>query len=301
MRIELSEQSIDALAEIIAGGAANGYEPPIGLYRQGWRLEGWFKAFGVPFDAKGESRLPATKTAIRSAIFIDSGNGELLKRIIESSADPRDFIKGPERHSAVVDYLNKHLLYDGLRLEPAGRTMRLVEMVDTAPVTGELSAMAAGIDFDTASRDLDRALRAAAEDPEIAVTAACAVVESVCRSILVELKIDFPAKQDVSSLYRAVRDPLGLDPMKEGLTPEIVNDVKAVLSGLVTAVQGIGSLRTHVGGAHGKEKGFRRIDARIAKLAIHSASAIALFIIETWHIRHPGRKLPFSDKPQTRS
>ncbi|WP_438591027.1 abortive infection family protein, partial [Klebsiella aerogenes] len=75
-----------------------------------------------------------------------------------------------------------------------------------------------------------------------------------------------------------MRDPLGLDPTKEGVAAGIVNDVKAVLSGLVTSVQGIGSLRTHVGGAHGKERGFRRIDPRIAKLAIHSASAIALFV-----------------------
>lgn len=301
MRIELSEQSVDALAEIISGGAANGYEPPIGLYRQGWRLEAWFKGFGVPFDIKAESRLPATKTAIRGAVFIDNGDGELLRRIIESSADPRDFISEPERHLAVVDYLNKHLFYDGLKLERAGRSMRLVEIAEAAAATGELSAMAAGIDFDTVGRDLDRALRAVSDDPEIAVTAACAVVESVCRSILVELEIDFPTKQDVSSLYRAVREPLGLDPMKEGLTPEIVNDVKSVLSGLVTAIQSIGSLRTHVGGAHGKEKGFRRIDARIAKLAIHSASAIALFIMETWQIRHPGRKLPLRDKSKEAS
>ncbi|RJT26776.1 hypothetical protein D3227_36655 [Mesorhizobium waimense] len=66
----------------------------------------------------------------------------------------------------------------------------------------------------------------------------------------------------------------------------------------MTAVQSIGSLRTHVGGAQGKEKGFRRIDARVAKLAIHSASAIALFIIETWQISHPGRKLPLRYKPK---
>lgn len=292
MRIDLSEQSIDALAEIISGGSANGHEPPIGLYRQGWRIEAWFKSFGVPFDVKGESRLPATKTAIHGAVFFDTGNGELLKRIIESAADPRDFIKEPERHAAVVEYLNRHLFFDGLRLEPAGRTMRLVEIVETALVTSELSAMAAGIDFDTATRDLERALRAAADDPEIAVTAACAVVESVCRSILVELNIDFPAKQDISSLYRSVRDPLGLDPMKEGLAPQIIGDVKKVLSGLITSVEGIGGLRTHSGGAHGKEKGFKRIDGRIAKLAIHSSSAVALFLIETWQLRYPGRKLP---------
>ena len=104
--------------------------------------------------------------------------------------------------------------------------------------------MAAGIDFDTASRDLDRALRAAADDPELAVTSACAVVESVCRSILVELELEMPSKQDISCLYRAVRDPFGLNPMKEGLAPDIVNDVKAVLPGLSTSVQSIGSLRT---------------------------------------------------------
>lgn len=255
MRIDLSDQSIDALAEIISGGSANGVEPSsIGIYRQAWRLEAWFRNYGISFGVAGESRLPATKTAIREANLID--DEDLLRRIIEGAADPRDFIKEPDRHAAVVEHLNKHLFFDGLKLERAGRTMRLIAIAETAAVTGELSAMAAGIDFDTVSRDLDRALRAASTDPEIAVTAACAVVESVCRSILVELDIEFPTKQDISGLYRAVRDPLGLDPTKEGVAPEIVNDVKAVLSGLVTSVQGIGSLRTHVGGAHGKEKGF---------------------------------------------
>jgi hypothetical protein len=101
-----------------------------------------------------------------------------------------------------------------------------------------------------------------------------------------------PSKQDISGLYREVREPLGLSPTKENLAPEIVNDVKGVLSGLVTSVQSIGSLRTHAGGAHGRERGFRRIDTRIAKLAIHSASAVALFLIETWQLRFPGKKLP---------
>lgn len=292
MRIDLSEQTIEALAGVISGGSANDPTPPIGIYRPGWKLESWFKSFNVPVDLQRESRVGATITAIRAALFIDNGDGQLIARIIESAADPRDFITEPDRHTAVVEYLNRHLLFDGLKLEPAGRKMRLVEVAETSPVTNELSSMAAGIDFDTAGRDLDRALRSASSDPELAVTSACAVVESVCRSILVELKIEFPAKQDIGGLYRAVRDPLGLDPVKEGVAPEIVADVKRVLSGLISTVEGVGSLRTHVGGAHGKERGFKRIDARIAKLAIHSASAVALFLIETWQVRHPGRKLP---------
>ncbi|MGA2094267.1 MAG: abortive infection family protein, partial [Sedimentisphaerales bacterium] len=41
-------------------------------------------------------------------------------------------------------------------------------------------------------------------------------------------------------------------------------------------------LRTHCGDAHGHGKNINRIDSRIAKLAIHSASTVALFFIETW-------------------
>ena len=41
-------------------------------------------------------------------------------------------------------------------------------------------------------------------------------------------------------------------------------------------------MRTHGGDAHGREKGFRRIDPRIARLAINAASSLALFLIETW-------------------
>lgn len=299
MHFDLSDQSVAALAEIISGGSAGSSEESIGLYRQGWKLENWFKKLDIPFQIEGATRVSATVTAIQAALFIDNGDGRFIGRVIESAADPRDFIKDPERHKAVVEYLNKHLFFDGLKLEDAGRNMRLVQIADTGVVTSELSAMAAGIDFDTASRDLDRALRAAASDPELAVTSACAVVESVCRSILVELGIELPSKQDVGGLYRALRDPLGLDPVKEGLAPEIVADVRRVLSGLISTVEGVGSLRTHVGGAHGKEKGFRRIDARIAKLAIHSASAVALFLIETWQLRHPGRQLPLRVEPSS--
>lgn len=290
MRVELSAQSIEALAEIISGGSANDQEPPIGIYRPGWKITEWFRPFGVPVDLSKESRLGATKTALSYAAFIDSS--DLVMRIVESAADPRDFINQADKHAAVLAYLNSHLAFDDLCLELSGRRVRLKRLHEQAPVVSELSAMVAGIDFDTATRDLDRARGSAELDPEIAVTAACAVIESVCRSILVELDVPLPAKQDISSLYREVREPLGLSPTKEGLTPEIVNDVKAVLSGLVTTVQNIGALRTHVGGAHGKERGFRRIDARIAKLAVHSASAIALFLIETWQLRFPGRKLP---------
>ncbi|WP_256379046.1 abortive infection family protein [Beijerinckia sp. L45] len=81
-------------------------------------------------------------------------------------------------------------------------------------------------------------------------------------------------------LYRAIRDPLGLSPDRSDLSPEIADDVRKVLAGLVTTIEGIGALRNHGGDAHERERQFRRIDAQIAKL-IHAASTAACFILET--------------------
>ena len=61
--------------------------------------------------------------------------------------------------------------------------------------------------------------------------------------------------------------------------------------GLNATVQGIGALRSFAGDAHGRERGFKRIDARIAPLAIHSAGSAALLIIETWQRKFPTRSL----------
>ncbi|WP_406600624.1 abortive infection family protein [Thermohalobaculum sediminis] len=67
--------------------------------------------------------------------------------------------------------------------------------------------------------------------------------------------------------------------------------MRQILAGLTTAVSGIGSLRTHSGDAHGRERGTRRIDKRVAELAINSASSISLFLIATWEKRFPGKDL----------
>jgi hypothetical protein len=144
-----------------------------------------------------------------------------------------------------------------------------------------ISGTAGILDFDTVSRDLERALASAREDPEDAVTAACSTVESVCRSILIELEQPLPDKKDIKGLFNAVKRPLGLSPDRTDLDSLIADDVRK-----------IGALRTHGGDAHGRERGYTRIDHRIASLAIHSASTVALFLIETWQRKFPSRELP---------
>lgn len=297
MPFPLSPQSIDAVAEIISGGAAYAGAPqPVGLYRSGPQIEKFMRTCNVDFSVDG-SRMPSL---VQCLININNSSQpeDVLPRIIEAAADPRDFIREPERHTAVVDYLNRALRFDGFEVQQQGGQMRLVEAGKGVPVLSELAGLAEMIDFDTVSRDLDRALASAATDPEDAVTAACSTIESVCRSILVELGAPLPAKKDVQGLYNAVKQPLGLSPDRSDLDPIIANDVRQVLSGLATVIGGVGALRTHGGDAHGREKGYERVDARIARLSIHAASTAALFLIETWQRKFPARPLPKVDDLQ---
>jgi len=289
MTFRLSPQTIDALALVISGGAGNDPTPPIGIYRSGPKIESFMRGCGVDMSVGTSSRLPALSQALLDLHRRD--DQATLKTVIEKAADPRGFAREPERLASVISHLNTFLRLDGVELQHQGDRVRLVMAGTSAPVVTGLVHAARTLDLDTVQRELERALEDAEKDPEDAVTAACSIVESVCRSVLVELGLPLPERKDIQSLYRAVRDPLGLSPERTDLPEGAADDIRTILGGLASTVHGIGALRTHVGDAHGRERGFRRIDARIARVAIHAASALGLFVIETWQQRFPTKPL----------
>ena len=201
--------------------------------------------------------------------------GQLLRKLWDHRASYGDRSESDEAR-------DKERLFDLITRIEAGHA---------PPALSRLSGTADVLNFDTVSRDLKRAIESAQRDPESAVTSACSTVESVCRSILIELNEGLPTKKDVKGLFNAVKKPLGLSPERTDVDPQIADDVRKILGGLATVVEGIGALRTHGGDAHGRERGYARMDARIASLAINSASTIALFLIETWQRKFPTRQL----------
>lgn len=277
----LSAQSLDALAEVITGGAGNSTKPSIGLYRSAWYLERFMSDAGHSFSLGGASRVPALRSYLDELRTRADGEDALM-RLIERAADPRDFIGEPEKNQAVLDYLNVYLEYDDLEVTLEGRRARARKKGATSTVVDAFATKTMALNFAAVRVEVDRALESADRDPPVAVTAACVIIESVCRSILAELKIEAPAKRDVEGLLRAVQDPLGLLPGRSDLPDLIAADIRQVLGGLTSVAKGVGALRTHGGSAHATEHGQAPIDARIARFAIHSASTIALFLVETW-------------------
>lgn len=292
MNSRFSPFVIKALVDAITGGAGNDAAPPIGLYRSGPKIEQFFLDCGLDMRIGNSSRVPATTDFLRQTAQRYDGKGDTyITRIIEKVSDPREYLNEPEKAMVVREHINASLAADGLAVVVANGKAILVERRVSGGIVEPFITKIETIDFDTVQIEIARALGSLDSDPEDAVTAACSLIEAVCRSILIELSLPLPPKRDIDGLVRAIQAPLSLSPGRSDLPLEIESDVRQTLSGLTSVAKGIGALRTHGGDAHGREKGFRRIDARIARLALNAASSLALFLIETWE-RKEHRSLP---------
>ena len=129
--------------------------------------------------------------------------------------------------------------------------------------------------------EYDRAYKSIESDPAAALTAACAILESVCKCYLEEEGHKLPKKQVLGTLWPEVASRLGL-------SPKVVadDDLKRILQGLFSIADGVAALRTHQGSAHGKSEGKNyRPAPRHARLAVHAAHTMAMFVLETWDTR----------------
>ena len=126
--------------------------------------------------------------------------------------------------------------------------------------------------------EFERALKNVDLQPLEAVSAACNILESVCKVFIEEEKLNVPAKQDLRNLWKTVSTALNFDPSQ--LQDD---DLKKIISGMLSVVDGISAFRTHGSSAHGQGKIIYKPKPRHARFAVNSAHSLALFVLETWN------------------
>lgn len=125
--------------------------------------------------------------------------------------------------------------------------------------------------------EFDRIYENVESDPASAVTASCALLESLFKIYIEETGLEMPSEESIKPLWKAIRKDLNLDP---ALVEDA--DLKTILTGLAATVEGIGSLRTHKGSAHGRGKTVYKLKPRHARLTAHAAFTLASFVLEAW-------------------
>jgi hypothetical protein len=125
-------------------------------------------------------------------------------------------------------------------------------------------------------KEFDRALANVESDPPAAITAACAILEVLFKVIIADEGLTLPSDQSVLPLWREVQTHLGLKPGS-------ISDqhVRQIVQGLSSSIQGIAGLRSNVGSAHGQGPGAPRVEPRHARLAVHAAHTVVVFLLES--------------------
>lgn len=143
-----------------------------------------------------------------------------------------------------------------------------------------LSELIQNLDIPSIDTEFTRALANVNSEPREAVSAACNILESIFKVFIEDEGLNKPQKQDLQNVWKVVKGELGFDPK---LVQD--NDLKKVLTGILSIVDGIGAFRTHASSAHGEGRKTYNLKPRHARLAIHAAHTIALFVLETWDER----------------
>jgi hypothetical protein len=125
-------------------------------------------------------------------------------------------------------------------------------------------------------KEFDRALANVESDPPAAVTAACAILESLFKVIIADEKLTLPSDHSVLPLWKIVQAHLGAQP-GNATDPH----VRQIQQGLSSALQGIAGLRSNAGSAHGRGPGAPAVEARHARLAVHAAHTLVVYILES--------------------
>ncbi len=147
-----------------------------------------------------------------------------------------------------------------------------------------LAAVATSLTADQLHTQIERIHASIESDPALAIGTAKELVETTCKTILVDLGED-QATLDLGDLVKAATKALKLLP--DGVHNEAkgADAIKKTLRSLGATVAGLGEMRNFYGSGHGQDGRARGLTPRHARLAVGAASTLAMFLFETHDAR----------------
>lgn len=219
---------------------------------------------------------------------LQSGSDELLLRFLCEMLHPVVRTDQSEAEK-LKDKFNEYLKADGY------------EIYEESKISGhplfaprELGAFSSAIavaqsvkpivDQSYISIQISRMESAIATDPALAIGTAKDLIETVCKSILDARSVPY-TNEDVMPLVK-----LTITALRTHLMPNTASDkakgeemIKVLLNNLATVCTKTAELRNLYGTGHGKAISATGLEARHARLVVHSAAAAVMFLFETHH------------------
>lgn len=182
--------------------------------------------------------------------------------------EDNEFVQDDNRRKQLFKLLER----DGITL-----TNGKLQSVNSMYIPREIEIMTNKYDIEHVKKDWERALDQVGTDPEDAITATRAMLESTLKWILDDIGETYEKKDSLNLLYRKVAKKLNLSPDQHG--EEIFKQILGSINGVIT---GLGSLRNEYGDSHGKGKVYFKPSERHAKFAINLSGTVCMYLLETY-------------------
>ncbi len=237
-------------------------------------LDSHFADCGFPGEPPAGSKPVKCRAWLRQANAAGMDTVAMTGRLLEGIMDrvpssDEVYIRGPKPK----DRLEAQMKADGFAYVRGGRLLKAnanlvaqtlensIKNRDLAGVQDEFERITANVD----------------KDPAAAATASCALLESMFKMYIADEKLTPPADESILPLWKVVKTHLKLN-----ATDVQDENLRKILSGISSVVDGIAGLRTRKGSAHGHDlRKSYRIEVRHARLASHAAFTLAMFFLET--------------------
>lgn len=261
--MKISELSIQNLGKIVCGD--HSFFP----YLSGPNLVKFFNQFGFneTYGQGFPSRWKYTEDKIREA-----NNSETIKRIIEESVDPRNYISNGLDIELAVAEINKFLKFDGYKLSKVGEFYKISDLrgsIVNAETSKELS-----------HNFISEQIRKCEEkimnnDYNGAITNARSLVEAIFIEIIERNKNE-EIKNDgnIENLWSQVKKIMKFNIDKANMPDFVIQ----ILSGIDTSIKGLAGLSNNAGDRHANKFSTKK---HHAKLAVNLSMTISDFLLES--------------------
>nr|WP_309503696.1 abortive infection family protein [uncultured Roseovarius sp.] len=143
-----------------------------------------------------------------------------------------------------------------------------------------IKAVAATLNSDTLYEDLRRLERIGDSEPGEAIALAKEIVESCCKLILDDRKVEYPEKAEIPELLKLLRKEIKIMPDGIDESAKGANEIRGILTSLGNIPHSLAPLRNAYGKGHGRGRDFKGLQPRHARLAIGAASTFVDFILD---------------------
>jgi len=293
--ILIDQKTIEALQKLITGDTVEANAPltgtPLVPYRSGPDLIAFFNQFCDEKEVYGQG-FPSRWVYAQDKIIELKGTPK-LRDVIERALDPRVFLGTSFSAEAALNYLNQFLEYDGYEVAHVGKQCRLhsIKSTDVSFDHAFLMTGEPNIEFIREQKSkCDQKI--ALGDFDGAITNSRSLLEAVLSEIeaLVDGSEAPKYDGDLIKLYRRVQKLLKLEPNRE----DISGSLKQMLSGVVSIVSGIASVRNKMGDAHARSY---RPSERHAKLAVNAVYTICTFLLESVEYQQKAGLIKLNGRP----